>query len=180
MTLYARNLPGLITAACVAVANQTTQALGAMGVLPHYKPSVDGYGNPTDLITTPDASSLATSKTLAAALATALTAHGANTQAHSASSTIACAAWASSPAEPANLVEVQNVLNEVKADFNTHIANATPHRGIGGQGKVAQPAAISTADASDQTTANTLANAIKVALNAHARAGAETISIVAS
>lgn len=174
------DLPIERIAASVKVVNQLTSALGAMGVLPHYRPSVDSAGNLIDAVTAADASSLATSQTLAAALATALTAHGVDVQAHSSSSAIPCAAWVSAPAVPANLAEVQSVLNEVKADFNTHIANATPHRPLGGQGKVAQPAAISTADASDQATANTLANAIKVALNAHTRAGADTIVVVGS
>jgi len=174
------DLPIERISASVKVLNQITSALGAMGALPHYRPSQDNAGNIVDLVTAADASSLSTSQTLAAAVATALTAHGVDVEAHGSSSAIPCAAWVSSPAVPVNLAEVQSVLNEVKADFNTHIANATPHRGIGGQGKVAQPAAISTTDAVDQSTANALANAIKVALNAHARAGAETITIVAS
>ncbi len=164
----------------LTVLNEVVQALGAEGALPHYRPSRDGAGLPTDLVTAAAAADLGTSKTLAAALATALTAHGADTEAHSSADVIPIAAWASSPAEPANLTEVQNVLNEVKADFNTHIANATPHRPLGGQGRLAVAAAISTADASDQTTANTLANVLKAAINAHARAGAQTIIVVPS
>lgn len=180
MPLVTRDLPGDRLAACVLVLNELTQALGSYGVLPHYRPSRDGYGTPQDLVSTPNATEINTSKTLAKALAQALVAHGADTDAHGSADAIVIAAWASNPAEPANLAEVQAVLNEVKADFNTHIANAAPHRALGGQAKIAQPAAISTADASDQTTANTLANAIKVALNAHARAGAQTIQIVNS
>jgi hypothetical protein len=180
MALKAPNVPTKRIEASHTVINELIQALGAMGVLPHFRPSRTAAGVPTDLVTAADSSSLGTSKTLAKALAQALTAHGADTDAHSSADTIAIAAWASNPAEPADLTEVQNVLNEVKADFNTHIALATKHRGIGGQGKVAQPAAISTADATSQGTADTLANAIKVALNAHARAGAQTIEVVAS
>ncbi len=180
MALIVPNLPELVREALVKVTNEQTQALGAMGVLPHYRPSVDGAGLPTDLVTAADSSSLGTSKTLAKALAVALVAHGADAVAHSSADVIAIAAWTSNPAEPADLTEVQAVLNECKADFNTHIATASKHRALGGQGKVAQPAAISTADASNQGTADTLANAIKVALNAHARAGAQTITLVAS
>ncbi len=161
-------------AACVAVTNQQTQALGAMGVVPHYSSPFDSTGAVRTLITSADASSLATSKTLAKEIADDLAAHAADTDKHSAASTVANAAYASSPAEPADLTEVQNILNEAKADFNTHIANATPHRGVTGAGK-ATIGTVSTADASDQDTANTLANALKAAINAHDRAGAQTI-----
>lgn len=178
-TLRARDLPLEKQAALITVVNQHTQALGSMGVLPHYHSPFGADGTVTALVTTADASDLGTSKTLAKALAQALVAHAADTDKHSAADVVAIAAWASNPAEPADLTEVQNVLNECKADFNTHIANATPHRGAGGQGK-ATIAAISTADASNQGTANTLANAIKAALNAHDCAGAQTILVVSS
>jgi hypothetical protein len=174
------DLPVEKTTALIAVHNQTVQALGAQGVIPHYCSPFTATGAARELVSTTDASDLATSKTLAKALALALIAHGADTDAHSTADTIAIAAWASAPAEPADLTEVQNVLNEVKADFNTHIANATPHRGVGGQGKTAVTVVISTTDASNQGTANTLANAIKVALNAHDRAGIQAIDLVAS
>jgi hypothetical protein len=183
MSLVTRNLPEEIRASLVAVVNQHTQALGTQGVLPHYSSPFDSTGASLTLVTTADASTSRTSKTLAAALATALTTHGADTDAHSAADVIACAAWASNPAEPANLTEVQSVLNEVKADFNTHIANATPHRGVGnvaGNAGKSTIGLITTADASDQSTANTLANAIKAALNNHGRMGAQTISLIDS
>lgn len=178
-SLNAKDTPPARVAACIEVTNQITQALGSMGVLPHYSSPFDSTGAVRTLVTAADASNLATSKTLAKALADALIAHGASTDKHSAADSIQIAAYASSPAEPADLTEVQAVLNEVKSKFNTHIANATPHRGVGGAGK-ATIGTVTTADATDQTTANTLANALKAALNAHDRAGAQTISVVAS
>lgn len=176
-SLKVQDIPNYKLGAVVKVVNQQTQALGTMGVLPHYHSPFGADGTVTALVTAANASDLATSKTLAKALADALVAHGASTDKHSAADVIAIAAYASSPAEPANLTEVQNVLNEVKADFNTHIANATPHRGVGGAGR-ATIATVTTADASDQTTANALANALKAALNAHDSAGAQTIQVV--
>jgi hypothetical protein len=177
--LKVRDLPQEKQDALIAVHNQTIQALGGQGVLPHYSSPFTSTGAVRALVTTADASDLDTSKALAKALADALTSHGTDTDAHSASSAIACAAYTSSPALPADLTEVQNILNEVKADFNTHIASTTVHRGAGGQGK-ASMLTITTTDASNQGTANTLANAIKVALNAHDAAGAQSIDVVAS
>ncbi len=177
--LKVRNLPSEKQDALINVMNQQAQALGTMGVCPHYHSPFGADGSVTALVTTADASDLDTSKALAKALADALLAHAADTEKHSAASVVACAAYASSPGLPADLTEVQNILNEVKADFNTHIASTTVHRGAGGQGK-ATVTTISTADATNQGTANTLANAIKVALNAHDSAGCQTIEVVAS
>lgn len=131
------------------------------------------YDEPEAEITTPDASSLATSKTLAKALAVFVEAHatGATTGRHGAATTIAIAAWSSKPNEPADLAEAQAMANEIKADINTHIAVANAHRWT--------ETAIATADGSDQGTTNTLLNAIKAFLNAH-RAGVRDIQTVAS
>lgn len=177
--LIAKNTPPAKVDAAIAQGNQLAQALGAMGVCPHYSSPFDATGAVRALITTADASDLDTSKALAKAIADALLAHAADTDQHSAASTVANAAYASTPELPADLTEVQNILNEAKADFNTHIANATVHRGVGGQGK-ATITAISTTDASNQGTANTLANAIKAAINEHDRAGIQTVQVVGS
>lgn len=180
MTLKVRNLPHEKLEALISVANQQSRALGAYGALPHYAPNLGADGEPEDLVTAPDASNLATSQELARDLALALEAHGADTEAHSSADTIAIAAWTSRPDVPVNLDEVEAVLNEVKTDFNTHIANATPHRAVGAAGRLAAAAAIATADATDQGTANTLANVLKGALNAHAAAGAQDIEVIPS
>lgn len=178
---YTRKTPDLRNereSAAITTINELLAAQAAAGHVVHYK-----YDS-TQLITTADASSLPTSKTLAKALALAIPVHGADAEVHGTADVIAqAAAWASAPAEPANLTEVQDVLNELKGDINTHVANATPHRSkwgtVGGDGTVTAKA-ITTADASDQGTANALANAIKNFYNAHLASAASQIELVAS
>ncbi len=175
-----KNLPQYKADALIDAHNQVVACLGSMGVAPHYSSPFSSTGAlRAARVTTADASTLGTSKTLAKALAVALTAHGADTDMHASADTIACAAWASTPAEPADLTEVQNMANELKADFNTHIASATYHRAAG-SAYSAVLATISTTDATNQGTANTLLNAIKVALNLHAQAELQSLTVVAS
>lgn len=141
-------------------------ALAAVGLLPHYSP--DGVQ-----VTAADSTSLATSKTLTLALVDAFVAHGLDTSIHSVADAAldVPAEAATHPAEPADLAEVGATLNQLKADLNTHIANATPHRGVGGEGGLTV-AQISTSDfATTQGEANTLANALKVAFNRHCSLG---------
>lgn len=143
-----------------------TGLLAAAGICPH-------YASTGETVTAADASSLATSKTLTLALVDAFVAHGLDTDIHSAADAAldVPAAAASHPAEPADLAEVGATLNELKADLNTHLANATPHRGVGGQAALTV-AQISTSDfSSTQGEANTLANALKAAFNLHVAQG---------
>lgn len=175
-TRKVRNLPALRIEACETAINELLQCLYGTGNLAHHKQD--------DLITTADASDLATSKTLAKALALWIPLHGADTEVHTVADVIAtAAAWTSAPDEPANLTEVQNVLNELKTDWNGHITDASAHRGvvavIDGDG-VLTPQAITTADATDQSTANALANALKSYCNNHAKSWAPDIVSVPS
>ena len=135
------------------------------GILPHY--NSDGA-----TVTAADASDLATSQTLTLALVDGFVAHGADTGIHSvADAALDVPAQASShPAEPADLAEVQATLNQLKADLNTHLSNETPHRSIPVPGILAV-SLVTTADATNQTTANALANALKSALNRHVGMG---------
>jgi hypothetical protein len=170
------NLPGERLAALEAAINGMISSLVTTGMIAHH--------GTDDLITSADASDLATSKTLTAELATWLPAHGANTNIHTAAGTIAtAAAWTSTPGEPADLTEVQNVLNELKTDWNGHIVDTAAHRGvlgpISGDGVLA-PMMISTANATDQSTANALANALKSAFNIHGQSGVPSIVLVNS
>ena len=164
--------------AAIAAANDTIDALVSQGVIVHHQPDV------AHLITTPDASALDSSKALAMALALAIPLHGADAKAHVAADVIAqAAAWTSAPALPADLTEVQNILNELKTDLNTHVAASAPHRNVWGTPGVngaITAKAITTANASDQGTANALANALKAFLNAHIKAGAASIELVKS
>ena len=173
------NLPGQFDTGCVDAINAMIDTLVAAGKVVHHE-----YKS-ADLITTADASSLATSKTLTAALAVWIPAHGADTDIHTAADTIAeAAAWASSPAEPADLTEVQNVLNELKSDINAHVAVTAAHRGSAWgdivTNGVTAAHTIGTADATDQASANALANAIKAFCNLHMQAAASTIEVVDS
>lgn len=156
-------LPKLVTAH-----NALTASLGAAGILPHH--------DTTTLVTASDASDLATSVTLANALRTAYIAHIASTAAHvaaDATNTIAAAV-------ATDLASVQTLLNELKTDFTAHIALQSAHRSyVSGQGN-ATVAGVTTANASDQGTANTLANALKNACNRHFSMGVPDIQITAS
>jgi len=141
------------------------------GLLPH-------YGQGGDLVTAADASDLATLKTLTKDISDAQVLHGLDTGIHSAADAAMDepAEFSSSPAEPADLAECQAILNEIKDNLTTHIANATPHRDVGGQGGVT-PAGVTTTDGSNQATNETLANAIKAAFNKHAQMGYADFSI---
>lgn len=178
MTSYRKveNTPGKRLEGIEAAINRLNACLAGAGQLAHHE--LD------DLITTADASDLATSKALAKALALWIPLHGADTDVHTAADVIAtAAAWTSAPDDPADLTEVQNILNELKADWNGHIADASAHRGvfapIDGNG-VLTPQAITTADATNQGTANALANAIKAYCNNHAESANQDIQLIRS
>lgn len=142
-----------------------TQTLVAAGICPHY--NSDGT-----TVTAADASDLPTLKTLVKALSDTFVAHGLDTGIHSAADVALDepAQFTSSPSEPADLAEAQAVNNQLKADLNAHLANVTPHRGIGGEGALTV-ALVATADGTDQATNETLANALKAAFNRHVRMG---------
>jgi hypothetical protein len=161
----------------VAAVNEVIDAMATQGQLVHH------LHKSSQLITTPNAADLGTSKTLARALALAVIAHTGDTDIHTADDgTAQAAAWASAPAEPANLTEVQNILNELKTDLNAHVASTAAHRNKwGAPGTTGLVAfAITTADANDQSTANALANAIKGFLNLHMQSAASSVEVVAS
>jgi len=161
---YIPNLAGGLTQGMRDWLLELRDNVAATGLIAHYD-----SGMPQ--ITTPDASDLATSKTLTQAITNAFVAHGADVGAHSVADAAldVPAAYTSHPAVPADLAEVQAALNELKTDLNTHLANATPHRG-GGQGGYAV-VAVSTTNAIDQATSNALANALKAAFNLHLLSG---------
>lgn len=64
-----------------------------------------------------------------------------------------------------NLATVQTALNALKADYNTHRVSTTYHYTADSTNTLA------TADGSDQASCDTLANAFKIALNAHVKFG---------
>jgi len=174
-TLKIIDMPQRLLEGYPTAINETIQALADAGIVVHHKQD--------DLIATADASSLATSKTLTKALAEWIVAHAADTDVHTSAdaAVVQAAAWASAPAEPADLTEVMATLNELKADINLHVAQADHHRGqawgsVGGDGVVVAKA-ITTTDATDQPEANALANAIKAFCNNHAKAACRSVEI---
>ncbi len=158
----------------IAVHNQVVKA-----VCQHYHSpfGTDGTANAA-LITSPDSSDIATSKVLAKELADDLALHAADTSKHSEASTVACAAYTSSPGAPADLTEVQNIANELKTDLTAHIINATPHR-FANLSTAHTALLAATAAATNQGTADTLLNVLKKVLNDHDRNGAQGIVLAA-
>ncbi len=130
-------------------------------------------------ITTADASDLTTLKTLILSVTNSMVAHGINVAQHSAADAAldVPAGFTSHPSEPADLAECQATNNQLKLDLNAHMLNATPHRGVGGQGGFA-PVAVATTNGSDQTTNETLLNALKAAFNLHYNSGIKTSNLI--
>lgn len=176
-----QDLPALHDDGHEAAFNDLLDRLCDAGVIVHHE-----YKS-ADQVTAANASDLATSKTLATALALAVVAHGADTDIHTTADAalVQAAAWSSAPSEPADLAEVGAVLNELKTDINLHVLQTDHHRGQVWGGLVTDGVlagnVIATADyTSTQGEANTLANAIKAFLNAHAKSGAASIERVSS
>lgn len=118
-------------------------------------------------VTTADASSLDTSIELARALVERYAAHRADTLHHKAADSTNTVATAK--ASIVDLASVITAANQLKVALNAHASQSGVH--------VVNDASlsVSTTDASDQGTANTLLNALKTAMNAHfARAYATT------
>lgn len=164
-------LPGLVYLGLVALFNDMAEAGRASGLFAHEDVPADAL-----LVDAPDASSLATSITLANDLKAKYNAHAASTGAHKVADAVNVVAAATA----VDLATTNTLLNELKADFNAHIASTTYHHVNGGAGGIAAPAAVATADAIDQATANALANALKAAVNRHMQSGAPTIELTAS
>jgi hypothetical protein len=161
------DLPGSRLTALEAAFAQLHAALGASGGLPHHEV--------TDLVTAAAATDEATSVALANDLKAQYNAHIADTDAH-------VAADATNPTAAADATDLATVItlaNEAKGDLNAHIVLTASHRGAGGAGGVGGQT-VTTADGTDQTTANALCNALKAAMNRHFSAGAPDIALVAS
>jgi hypothetical protein len=143
------------------------------GLFPHQAPLAAA-----SRVTAADSSDIATCKTLCQNLCVVCAAHDDDVALHVAADAgqLTCAAWASTPAVPADLTECQNVLNELKADWNLHRVKGpygTIHTGDDAY------STIDAADASSQGTANTLANQLKLRIN-RSLAAAPTSVVVAA
>jgi|GEM_PF-3702445 len=179
-TRKAPDLPLEREAANRGAINEIIQTLVDAGIVVHHQYKA------ADLIVATDATDLASSKTLAAALAAAIPAHGADTDIHTTADPVAqAAAWASAPAEPADLAEVGAIANELKTDLNLHVAQTDHHRGqpwgtAGGDGVVVVKAITTSDFSSTQGEANALLNALKAFFNNHIRAAASDIEVIDS
>lgn len=123
-------------------------------------------GTTPTLVTAPNASDLATLKTLCQDICLRVQAHDDDTNIHPTADTgnLAVAAWASTPGLPADLAECIAILNEVKSDWNTHVAKIHAlgveyHTGDDLRNSISAP------NAADQPTSETLANAFKAKFN---------------
>lgn len=75
------------------------------------------------------------------------------------------------PTSSSTLVDLQTFVNAVKADYNTHRASTTYHGVADGTNT------ITSADATDQASADTLANELKADLNLHMAAAMTSPSL---
>lgn len=125
-------------------------------------------------ITAPNATDLESSRTLLKAILRGYLTHAADTLHHLAADTV------NVPGDPleeilpdlaaASLSDLQDMANDLKAGFNAHRAATAAHpRADAGN-------AISSADATDQTSLNTLLNEMKGDMNAHFALGPSTPS----
>lgn len=136
-------------------------AIQFQGLYPH----LDGAAG----VSTADATSLATSKTLAKAIADYLAAHDDNTSLHTAADAgaLTCAAYASSPAEPNDLAEVNAMAREMATDWYTH-AQKVPAVHPGYDVAAIIPLTSQPAN-TDQDGTNALLNTLKAAINQSVR-----------
>lgn len=146
--------------------NELVDALRALGLIQHI--------GLTDVITTADASDLATVVALSNAIKAAYNAHAASTSAHDA----ADATNVITSADATDQSSANTLLNEAKGDFNAHLVLSAAHGArVAGVGRVTI-ATVTTTNASDLATSIALANALKLAINAHFLSGARRVSYV--
>lgn len=165
-----RDIPTSLIYALVSAFNATRVAQARGSSYPHVTPTsttdATDYRAPTNAayqVTAATASSLATLRTLCRDLYDVGVAHfadgGEDAQAHDAADSTNT--WGTKPATDASLSDLQTWLNARKTAWNAHLTQSGVHYASDVTN------AVSTADASDQSTANALANALKDALNAH-------------
>jgi hypothetical protein len=191
MALTIRKIDTSVAFAAAAALNLQRKAIvDALTSYPHYDATATTSGHFTLpvasalQVTAADASSLATLRTLARDIwfvatthfADAIASSGANGGAHAAADDTATTSFGSQTAEDASLSALQTALNAYKAALNVHASQSGVHSHDD------SALSISTTDASDQSTANALANAIKSALNTHISAAlaGPSIKIVAA
>lgn len=177
MALETRKVSDALVYATVAAMNLQRKAIvDALTSYPHYDVTsttdATSYMLPTASalqVTASDASSLATSRTLTRNIwlvatthfADAIASSGANGGAHAAVDSTAITSFGSQISTTATLSDIQTALNAYKAALNVHASQSGVHSHDD------SALSIATTDASDQSTANALANAIKSALNTH-------------
>lgn len=153
-----------VLAALVKGHNDTRRAASVVGSFFHADVTSQTSGDSRSPVATPatvdaaNASSAPTSLTLVNQIRQLWIQHRNDDLAHKVSGE---ATLALSNGVATNLTEAMSLANELKADFNVHIAAATWHYTTDGTN------VITSTDASDQTSLNTLANELKTDFNAH-------------
>ena len=176
MALTTRKIDTSVSFAAAAALNLQRKAIDDdLPTYPHYDKTATTSGPftlpvaSTLQVTAADASSLATSRTLTQNIWLVATTHfadaiadsGANGGAHADADDTAIASFGSNIADTAVLATIYGALNAYKAALNIHASQAGVHAHDDAS------LVIATADANDQSSTNTLANAIKAALNTH-------------
>ena len=191
MALTIRKIDTSVAFAVAAALNLQRKAIvDDLTSYPHYDATATTSGYFTQpvastlQVTAANATTLATSRTLTQNIwlvatthfADAIASSGANGGAHAAADSTAIASFGDKIADDAALSDIQTALNAYKAALNVHASQSGVHAHDD------SALVISTTDASDQSTANALANAIKSALNTHISAGmaGPSIKIVAA
>lgn len=129
--------------------------------------SIQTHNSTALTVSAANATSLATSLTLANQLKQYFNVHRVDTLAHVTSDTTNTV----STADATDLTTVIALANAIKTAFNAHLTQASVHCTNDGTNTVA------TANATDQTTANTLLNALKTSFNAHIQSAPAGASI---
>lgn len=176
MALTTRKVTDALVYALVASHNLQRKAIvDDLTTYPHYDKTATtntDYIAPvasTLQVTAATASSLATSRTLTQDIWAVATTHfadaiassGANGGAHAVADSTAIASFGSKIADTAVLATIYGALNAYKAALNVHASQSGVHSHDDAS------LVIATADATDQNSTNTLANAIASALNTH-------------
>lgn len=176
MALHVRKTPNAVMYAVAESLNATRRALTQdTTTYPHCDVTSLQSGDYTTpassahQVTATDASSLATLRTLCRDLYVVGAAHFADAVAHVAADTDND--WGTKPATDAALSALQTWLNARKVDLNAHFLQSGVHFTND------TTRLITSADATDQSSSDTLANEIKADLNAHITAALAGSSI---
>lgn len=169
MTLYSQNVDSALVYALITKVNQLQDALESTVTDSYHRSrtsvsTTQSFETPTSVslsVTAANATNLATSLTLGANIRGVMAYHFADADAHLKADIVNVDFTTDGYGLQAGTVgAVVAFANCAKVDFNRHLSQSGVHRKT-------DTNVIATADATDQTSADTLLNAIKAALNTH-------------